>query len=207
MRRAFAQLAWGLGFELIDVKISEFDLLPDVVGYGLIVAGLSKLGLRNARYRWARNAAGALLVLSVLSALGLAQTEYSLTGGIEPSVNVLALTGMTLAIELAMYFGICDGIRLDAAERGKMQLAESAGKRWRLAFAAGVVMQLLLPFQLNYSVQEMFPVLLLSATALLISGLSVLFLARRAAREVAANPENGDGDTDGGAGAFVDLRL
>ncbi len=207
MRRAFAQVAWGLGIALIDITINGFDLLPDVVGYGLLTAGLSKLGPRNRRYRLARNAASVQLVLSVLSLLGWTPAGISLTGGIEPSIDVLGLAAASLAVELAMIYGLCEGIRSDALARSKRQLAQSARNRWHFAFAAGAAMLFLLPFQLNKPLQEMVPVVLILAVCAVAAGLLVLALARQAGREIAGNPGGGGDGTGGVAGSMIDTRV
>lgn len=207
MRRAYARIAWGLGFALIDFTINSFDLFPDVIGYGLLAAGLSKLGPRNGRYRLARNAAVVQLVLSVLALLGWTQPGFSLTGGGTPSVNMLGLSAATLVVELTMLYGLCEGIRLDALKRGRNRLARLARLRWHFAFAAGAAMLFLLPFQMNRSLREMLPIALALAVCTIVSELLVLGLARQAGREIAGNPGGGGGGTDEGAGSAIDMRV
>ncbi|WP_372629346.1 hypothetical protein [Cohnella sp.] len=207
MKIAFSRIAWGLALALIDVTINGFDLLPDVVGYGLLMAGLAKLVSRNRMYKLAWNAAAVQLILSVLALLGLTRSGFSLTGGIEPSLNALALTAAGLAIELAMLYGLCEGIRLDALERNKERLARSARNRRHFAFASGAGMLFQLPFQLNQSLQEMLPFVILLALCVLFAWLSIVALARQAGREIAGNPGSGGGGLDGGEGSVIDVRM
>jgi hypothetical protein len=48
MNAAFVRFGWGVLFTLIDLRFGFFDVLPDIVGYGLMWSAVRNLGhLRN----------------------------------------------------------------------------------------------------------------------------------------------------------------
>ncbi|XID92708.1 hypothetical protein ACF3MZ_30360 [Paenibacillaceae bacterium WGS1546] len=205
MKKAFSQLSWGLGFALLDFRFDGFDVLPDFIGYALLLAGLSKLIPFDRRFRLAWAAAGILLGISIAQLFGL-PTGVSLTDGEKASPGALALVTAATSVELFLYYGICMGIREIAAARGMSELAERARSSWRFAFAVGAVLLILFPFLLNFTFSEFTLALLLLSLFSLIAGLRILFLARRAGRELTENGGDDRGGADGTPGRRLDVR-
>ncbi|TFE29450.1 hypothetical protein [Cohnella luojiensis] len=202
MRMNYSRIAWGLGLELIDFRIGGFDLLPDVLGYFLIMLGLSRMTPGHRCFQLARGAAGVLLVGSVLQLLGI-QAGFSLTSNETPNIDVLALTGIIIAAELVMVFGICGGIRASALGKGKWALAKSARDGWYIIFVLGTVISLLLPFQLNRTTSEGIGVAFILTAVFFIANLWVIFLVRRAGRELPGRRSGGG--PDGNLGGTIDI--
>lgn len=204
MRRAYLQIAWGLALELIDFRIGMLDILPDFVGYFLLALGLSRLNAHNRGFNIAWFAAGVQFVFSIMQMFG-APTGFSLTGVESVSTVTLVLMTFSVAFEMLLYYGLCRGIRESAEERDKIRLADSARTVWSVAFCVGFLNLFLFPFQLNYTLQSLFEVVLLLAFASLAVGLWVLLLARRAGREL-SEPGGGDNGEDA-AGKQLDVRI
>jgi hypothetical protein len=65
MKAGFNRIFWGLLLVVIDVRINSIDLLPDFVGYILIVIGLGLLAPHHKWFRWARVIAIIMICLSL----------------------------------------------------------------------------------------------------------------------------------------------
>ncbi|WP_256758902.1 hypothetical protein [Cohnella sp. WQ 127256] len=202
MMRAYSQVAWGLALELIDIRFGSFDLFPDVIGFLLLLIGLSHLRMYDERFKIAWIAAGVLFILSVLQLFGL-QIGFSLTNYETPSVPVLIYTSFSIAVDLVMLFGICRGIQRLALSWRKVELSRVAGSGWSVIFGLGFLMLFLFPFQLNYTLQDALPVVFLLALGYLVASLWVILLVRRAGRELPSN--KGDPNPDPDLGNHVDI--
>lgn len=203
MNKAYSRIAWGLALELIDFKIQNFDIFPDVIGYLLIFIGLSALRPTHRYFGIAWAAAGLQLLVSVLSFFGF-PIGFSLTDSETPSFAVLLLSSLVTVFELVMMYGICKGIREIGTIRGKTALADSARDCWRLLFVLGALLLFLLPFQLNtyprgssgYSI-----LIIILGFSIFLASLWVIAIVRRAGREL----RPGGGNPNDPAGRFIDL--
>lgn len=73
MNVGFNRIFWGLLFVVLDIRISSLDLvLPDFVGYILIVSGLSRLTPYHQWFRTARILAFILIFVSLTTLVGIA---------------------------------------------------------------------------------------------------------------------------------------
>ncbi len=183
MRRAYSQIFWGLLIDLIDFRFNGFDLLPDLIGYALILAGLTKLRPHSRGFRIAWIAAVVLLLLSALQLFGV-RGEISLTSGERPEAGALGLVSLALAANMVFFYGICDGIRQSALERRRLSLAGTARSLWYWNFAIGAITLFSFPFQLNYEPGVLYLVFLLLALGSFMTGLLLILLVRRAGREL-----------------------
>lgn len=204
MKTAYTRIGWGLLLTMIDFRINNLDLLPDAIGYLLVLVGLSRMkeGLRY--FKIARWSAIVLLLLSLVQLTGLEST-VSLTSGEKPGFRTLAITSITVAIELAMLYGICRGIRSSATNRRKLALAESAKNGWAILFVFGAISLFALPFQLNYPFGEGLGLLLLVTVGYFLCGLWVIFLVRRAGRELPGARKGGGDPPEDGVGGKLDV--
>ncbi|MFC5404912.1 hypothetical protein [Cohnella soli] len=204
MRKAYSRIAWGLVLAMLDFRMGGFDLLPDALGYVFVLVGLSQLKEGKRYFGIARWAVVGLLTLSMLQFFGLEAT-FSLTNGERPDLPTLLLAGLSTALELTMFYGICRGIRSSAVKRRRLSLAISAKNGWAILFAIGAASLFALPFQLN-SAPENGPVYMLVLTVgYFLCSIWVIVLTRRAGREL-AGPPNGDGNpSDEGIGEKLDV--
>jgi hypothetical protein len=202
MRKAYSRIAWGLALELIDFRLGSFDVFPDFLGYFLIMLGLSGLHSKHRYFTIAWGAAGIQLVLSMLQLLGL-QMGFSLTNYETPALSVLGLTSIVIAIDLIMVYGICGGIRANALERRKVELAHSARSGWPVLFVFGAMMLFLLPFQLNFTKEEGIGYALFFSLGYFAASIWLILLVRRAGRELSGGGSSGE--PNGNLGQSIDV--
>jgi hypothetical protein len=70
MRRNLLQIFWGVAFVAVDVRVWDFDVLPDVIGYIVIYHALAQLETADLAFRLAKPfaIAGALYTAVLLFA-------------------------------------------------------------------------------------------------------------------------------------------
>lgn len=183
MKRACSLIFWGLLVVLIDIRIAFIDVLPDFIGYVFVLTGLAKLRSLNSGFKLAWIAAWIQFVLSFLPLIGI-RAEISLTGGEPSTIGTLGFAALAAAVGLIFYYGVCEGIRTVALERGRAPLASSARRLWYWSFAIEALWLFSLPYQLNYGQGDMLPVIFLLAIASLLTMVLLIFLVRRAGREI-----------------------
>ncbi len=139
MPTAFAQLFWGFLLIILSFEINEFDILPDAIGYLLVVLAARTLAAHHPRFGTAYVIAIPLFALSVLD-LAFAGVEFS---GVASSrgfsglaIAASLLVGLVvLVLQLVMVFNVCTAIAEMAVARGLHGLAEEARARWTLYLA------------------------------------------------------------------------
>lgn len=192
MRPAYSRIAWGLALVLIDIRLISFDLLPDSLGYFLIVIGLAGMRPDNKRFAIGRKAAGILTLLALPQLIGIVWT-LNLNDPQLPGMAPMLLMAVVTALELVMLYGICMGIREQALSAGgSEQLAYSARRIWQTIFALGAVMLFSQPFILNAETSTMVPLQIAFGFIYFIACLWVIALVRRAGKQFG----NSDGNSD-----------
>jgi len=189
--KPYSRIVWGLAFELIDFRIQFFDIMPDVVGYILIMLGLSGIQPRDNHFRLAWVAAGLQMILSIPRIVGQPFT-LSLVHPEAQGVLPLLMTAIETLAEMAMLYGICAGIRDRARRDGRPDLAHAARTGWFAIFSLGAVSLFVIPFSLNVPSAELTLFLGVLAFAFFVSCLWVIVLVRRAGKSA------GGGGGDGG---------
>lgn len=86
-----ARLVVGYGLVLVDLRFNGFDLVPDLVGWGLVLWGLVPLTSRDG---WFRLALGAAVVELILTLLGIGQPA----GGITLLIDMVTTTTFIFAV-------------------------------------------------------------------------------------------------------------
>ncbi|WP_339321251.1 hypothetical protein [Paenibacillus sp. FSL W8-0194] len=136
----FVHLFWGFLF-LIDIRINQFDILPDVIGYVLFFLGFVKLERRSSHFRSAKTVSVALIILSVVTLI----LELS------PPTSWLFMFlyhAVVFILNLYMVFHICYGIGDMAGRKGHRAFQNKAVQRWRwflAVIAATFVVMLIAP--------------------------------------------------------------
>ncbi|WP_156889562.1 hypothetical protein [Paenibacillus harenae] len=65
MRSTLRRLGWGLVFPLVDLHLGSFDVLPDMIGYIMILMALGQLGAGDGGFKLASWLAAVLIFLSL----------------------------------------------------------------------------------------------------------------------------------------------
>ena len=63
----FRYIFWGLLVAILDIEVNRFDVLPDVVGYGLVMIGASGLLALSRYFLLTKNLAFILLIIAALN--------------------------------------------------------------------------------------------------------------------------------------------
>lgn len=90
-----ARVAWGFLVVVVDVRTDGFDLVPDPLGWVLVLAGLVPLAGRDPWFAAASAASAVGLLVSLPQALA------------EPGA---LLTAVQSVVETGLVFGTCTGI-------------------------------------------------------------------------------------------------
>jgi hypothetical protein len=117
------RVAWGFLVVLVDVRFQSFDIIPDVVGCALVIAGLSALAHRHVGFRVARMAAWAALVTAVFF-----EYVFRVPAGAPDTGLWQLLDAMVMTV---FVFGTCTALRALALSAGDSSTATGANiVRW-----------------------------------------------------------------------------
>ncbi len=121
---------------MFDIRLQGFDVLPDVIGYVLMLRGLMLLAPSNRYFKQAARLAPFVAAFSLLDVWQpIPQGGGLLTvGGLSlrtPLGLALTIAGMALFIfNLILVSRICLGIAEMAERQSQKDLAEAATSRW-----------------------------------------------------------------------------
>ncbi|MDG0791800.1 hypothetical protein OMP38_13715 [Cohnella ginsengisoli] len=187
MRTACSQIAWGFGLTLFDFRINGFDLLPDVLGFILILIGLANMPDRQREFGIAMTAAAVMLALSIAELAGAMPATVTISQSDRSySLSALSAIGLSTLCMLALLYGICEGFARTAASIDRLELARSYRAAWQLSLAMGVIMLFVLPFGLNGSIGFLPVMTVLAGIGQFAAGIWLIVLVRRFGREYAA---------------------
>ena len=115
----------GFVLVIVDFRIDTFDLVPDVVGWVVVLSGLMALAGRSRGFTVAAAAAGTALLLALVDLVA------------EPG-TVLGMLGTVTAT--AVVFGTCTGVRALVADPSVRRTADRI--RWADLVLTGIAIAL-----------------------------------------------------------------
>ena len=166
MRTSFGCIFWGLIFNLINISINGFDLLPNGIGYLLIAWGASQLVAQSAKFATA----------SALSTVLILVWLVRFAGDIEA---VWAHYIVSVILNVTMYWFLLGGIIDFAMARERTDLAERAANR-RIYYAAIMAISVLLP-----AIAPVAPLVIILVIAGVVVSIMILHLVYRVRYELA----------------------
>ena len=118
LRRVF----WGFLIVFVDIRLGGFDVIPDVIGWVIVLAGLLAVSAQHAALRIALIAASIALVVGFV-------TEYVLAS---PSTADGTVWGVLDTVASTVFiFAMCTGMRDLARAAGNERIAAQADVvRW-----------------------------------------------------------------------------
>lgn len=124
----FHVMAWGIVFVLLSFQINGIDILPDIIGYILMLIGFSRIESYHPHFR-----RGKLLsiVFIVLSLIGMFQIRWTNPDGVLLAGGLL-LSLVILVLQVMLFYSLIMGIEEVSRLRGKLELADLARGRWKL---------------------------------------------------------------------------
>jgi hypothetical protein len=135
MASAF-QLMWSGYVFLFDLRVWGFDVLPDVLGYLLIAAGLRRVSHLNDRFAKAARLAPIAALVSLADfyePVRSGASALTLTGPSfrTPVGAVLTIAGIAvIALNLLMTWHLVGGLLQLALDRGDEEIADRSATLW-----------------------------------------------------------------------------
>lgn len=182
MHTAYNRLFWGVVIVFAHLRINGWDLLPDVIGWGLVLHSLKLLADQHPGFRKARNAAFPLFLCSFLTLFHWQSMPFFENGF---SLGDLLLTlAMQVFSILMLYFvhWVCWAIADLSSRRQLPDAATAARTCWRFALAAWSIQLALTPVQLHlpenavWLITACWAVLMVTAMVMM---LRMLWIARK----------------------------
>lgn len=177
----YKKIFWGIIF-LFDFRIGGFDILPDIIGYILIVVGLAAIISRSSHYVTARSVAVPMIFISILD-IYQRPVESGFMQVYEPGILMILVGLVSSVLTIVMIHGICFGISEEAAAMGLDDLSSKAQSRWTLYLVLAVITTIgtFIPFLMGILFIPLF-------VLLWISFILILNLLKRAETSIWGNP-------------------
>lgn len=180
MKKWFYRIGLGMIFVIFNIG-NTFDLLPDAIGYLIMMSALLELRKMERSFTLGVWVALSQALISIPSAfqkfvLNLSYPGESLHAGL---IFQLAET----CLNWALLYSICNGAFKLAAIQGKSGLAAAIRFRWRLYFGSSALYMIFLPYILNFARME--EAVILAGGISWIAFLMIFMVIRRAGRELA----------------------
>lgn len=165
-------LFWGFFLVIFNFRIQDFDILPDVIGYPLIIQALQ--GLRRQHHEYGKGIAFAR-VLAVWSLINIVQVQTGIQAPrpasfVDYAFLLVGQIGVILQMFL-VYWILRTMIEL-AKESGNLLLNSQAMFRWKFYFWLSVVLLLTGPFAINLPE----PIFLVMAVPIMLQFIAMLLL-------------------------------
>ncbi|MDQ8738830.1 hypothetical protein [Paenibacillus sp. LHD-38] len=147
MRSALRRLGWGLVFPLVDLHLGSFDVLPDIIGYIMILIALGQLGAGDGGFKQARWLAAVLIFLSLPQLM------------VKTSIDINQLTAAPLGMHIyvqgtailhaLLAYLIFQGLYTVARPIAPPELLDAIVNRQKLYMAVFASQLIFYPFLLN----------------------------------------------------------
>ena len=176
---AINKIFWGLLLVLLDINIIYFDILPDILGYIMIVSGLSGLKPYSLFFRKAKIAAVFLVILSVpafflIPAIPLDEFQPSSSS----LITMASSTIFGLLHLVVIYYSIYGLIEM-AKKLNIYELPERSQDRLNVYLIGSLGTMTVFPFVLNVSDQAAFYIIIISFIISITLEITILTLIRK----------------------------
>lgn len=173
------KIFWGLMFVLIDINIVIIDVLPDIIGYFIVVSGLTQLQFHSAYFSKAKVLA-VILALASLVLLFLnppiPMEEFRLSN-IKLSSLLVSTTNSILHLFLIIY--IVHGL-MEMAEKAEFMMLAQSAKKGLIVYIIGILATLtVFPFVWNVSDSKGFSIITICIVITVIMEIIILVLLRQ----------------------------
>lgn len=162
MDYGFMIVFWGLVISIIDIRINGVNLIPDFIGYLIIIVGLGRAKELDSSFKIARFASWILAPLAVTDIIKIDGTQNSLW----------PLSVLTSIIYIVFTWFLLDGI-IETARQYENEYVKRLAEKVRIAATVILVLPVFQPIPLF----PLFPpvILFIVAIALLV-GIAELYV-------------------------------
>lgn len=173
------KIFWGLIFVLVDFNIVFFDLLPDTIGYLIVVSGLSQLQPHSSYFSKAK-VFGILLALSSLVIVFINPPiplgEFTIS-----NITIYSLLAQSTfsILHLFLVIYVIQGL-IEMAEKEEFFLLQESAKKGLLIYIIGTLAALAaMPFVWNTDESTALLIIIISTFVTIILEIIILVLLRR----------------------------
>jgi len=145
---------FGLLLTVINIRIQGFDIVPDIIGYIMVIVGLGRIEHYEANFTAAKKISYVLAVLALVNIYQapaqntinqggtMVSSNVSFNAGVFGSSPVIALLLMLMGMAANLYFAycMCMGMKNLLNQVGDTVLSEICEQRWKLILAAQIGM-------------------------------------------------------------------
>jgi uncharacterized membrane protein len=148
MSKSLRRLGWGLVFPILDLHLGPFDVLPDFIGYIMILVSLNQLGTGDGGFNPASWLAAALIFLSLPQLVIKASIDIDeLT---TTSLGMHAFVQGIIVLHALLAYFIFRYLYTIARPIAPPRLLDALVSRLRLYMALMAAQLILYPFLLNF---------------------------------------------------------
>lgn len=147
-RKSLRRLGWGLVFPILDLHLGPFDVLPDFIGYIMILVALNQLGKGDGGFNPTNWLAAVLIFLSLPQLVIKASIDINDLSAASLGMHAFA-QGMIVLHALLAYF-IFRGLYTIARPIAPPRLLDALVTRLRLYMALMAAQLIVYPFLLNF---------------------------------------------------------
>ncbi len=147
----YNKLFWGLIITLLDFRIMGFNILPDIVGYIMIIYALTDLEKHHSDYEKAKPFAVALLIFSITD---IYQTNGNILNGFtinNSTIIFMIISSITLILDTFMVYYIINPIIQLVQNSNFYELKKITKFRWKAYLVVNLIFLAIIPFTINLS--------------------------------------------------------
>jgi hypothetical protein len=144
---SFRRLGWGFVFTIVDFRIVFFDLMPDFIGYIMIVSALHKMSSIQSVFNKAKWVAIAMIFLAIPQVLMKSNVALSDFSSIPLMLHLYPQA--LLALHVLLVFWIFNGLGAMAQQAHQTVLLDSVYIRKILYLVIYISQLIFYPFLLN----------------------------------------------------------
>lgn len=170
-RRELRRLGWGLVISMIDIRLGYFNLLPDIIGYLMVLSALQHLGSIHPAYKKAKYISIVLIILTI--PVLFIQTNVTITEFSSIPLAVHFYSQLLFILHILMAYWIFNGLIEMLKQDGAVQLLDTAISRRNTYLVFNILNVIIYPFLLN--IEDSW-VMLLIASGILLFIMELLFL-------------------------------
>ncbi|MCM3781424.1 hypothetical protein M3231_00405 [Neobacillus mesonae] len=144
--KPYSFMFWGLLFVMIPIAAGSgnirYDILPDIIGYGLFAIGLHQLRHEHEHFQKAKNLNWYLLALSVFNVVESSSINVRMGEGSESTtINffMVIINIAQLILLLRMIYRLLEGIQEIAVAKDKRGIMYLAQNRWNQFLVFNIV--------------------------------------------------------------------
>lgn len=129
VEKSFKKIFWGYLFLLINLRIMGFDILPDFIGYIIILFGVRELSTQNEYFAKAVNMNYILIFLSLFGIYEVTEGLGVQPNGLNNPITFI-LGIVSIIVDLYFMYNLFMGIRDMSDERNIIDLYNKSDDYW-----------------------------------------------------------------------------